>query len=475
MPSAEEITFMDATAQAELVRKGEVTPLELVENAIGRIEALNPKLNAVITPMFDQAREAAQGDLPDGPFRGVPLLVKDLVAMVQGVPMHMGSGTIDITPDHDTDLITRYRQAGFIILGKTNTPELGLAPTTEPKAFGPTRNPWDMDRIAGGSSGGSAAAVASGMVSIAHGNDGGGSIRIPSSCCGLFGLKPTRGRNPLGPDLGDMMSGLVCEHVLTRSVRDSAGVLDMTHGASLGAPYVAPAPERPYIEDVGADPGKLRVAIMKESPTGNAVDAECKKAVDEAAKLCESLGHTVEEAAPPIDGERFTQAFIGIWSGGCKWTVDALEYATGDKADIEAFEPLTQALYEMGKNVSASDYLMAVAFMQQVGLTTAHFFGTYDIWITPTLGEVPLSVGELPSPPDNPAHGLYRAAQFVPFTPIANGTGIPAMSVPLHWSESGLPVGVQVMAPFGAENLLFQMASQFEEAMPWADKRPPVA
>src|SRR5579864_6478356 len=282
----DELAFLDATAQAELLRRNELKPIELVDAAIAHIEKLNPVLNAVITPMFELARSAAQNPLPDGPFRGVPFLLKDLVAFYAGVRMTSGSSSLhDFVPDHDSELVARLKRAGLVILGKTNTPEFGILPTTEPRLFGPSRNPWDTSRITGGSSGGSAAAVASGMVPMAHGNDGGGSIRIPASCCGLFGMKPTRGRNPLGPDFGDIMSGLVAEHAVTRSVRDSAGLLDATSGPDVGDPYCAPLPTRPFLEEVSADAGKLRIAFTTTAPTGVPIHGDCVRAVEEAAKL----------------------------------------------------------------------------------------------------------------------------------------------------------------------------------------------
>lgn len=298
MPLSNELALLDAIAQAELVRRKEVKPIEMVEAAIERIERVNPAINAVVTPMFDEARAAAGGTLPDGPFTGVPFLLKDLLAAYAGVRMTSGSAFLrDFVPDHDSELVARHKRAGLIVVGKTNTPEYGIMPTTEPALFGPTRNPWDTTRATGGSSGGSAAAVAAGLVAFAHGNDGGGSIRIPASCCGVFGLKPTRARNPLGPDFGDMFSGLVAEHALTRSVRDSAALLDATSGSEIGDPYCAPPPARPFLHEVGADPGKLRIAFTTVAPSGATVHPDCVRAVIDAAKLCSDLGHEVVEAA----------------------------------------------------------------------------------------------------------------------------------------------------------------------------------
>jgi amidase len=465
-----DIAFLDATAQAELVRKKEVKAIELVEAAIERIEQLNPTLNAVVTPMYEQARETARGKLPKGPFAGVPFLLKDLLAFYGGVRMTFGSRLFSsYVPDHDSELVMRLKRAGLIIVGKTNTPEFGILPTTEPELFGPCRNPWNTDRTTGGSSGGSAAAVASGMVPMAHANDGGGSIRIPASCCGLFGLKPTRGRNPLGPDFGDIMSGLVCEHAVTRSVRDCAALLDATSGPAPGDPYWAPPPQRPFLKEVGADPGKLRIAFTIEPPGEIAIHDDCVKAVREAAALCSDLGHEVTETAPELDAEMITQAFVVLWSAGNAVTIKALG------ASKEMVEPLSWALYEMGCHYDAADYLIAAGNIQRMARDVSRFFENYDVWLTPTLGEPPVPLGTFDSPPDDPLRGFTRSGEFVPFTPVCNATGQPAMSVPLFWNGEGLPVGTHFIGRFGDEATLFRLAAQLEEARPWKDRRPPVS
>ncbi|MEW6207320.1 MAG: amidase [Acidobacteriota bacterium] len=475
MSTSDLYAHLDATAQAELVRRKEATPKELVEAAIKRIERINPQLNAVICPMYDEARRAALSEIPDGPFKGVPFLLKDLLAAYKGVPMTSGSAfTKDFTPDQDSELVARFKRAGLIIVGKTNTPEYGILPTTEPRLFGPARNPWDTDRITGGSSGGSAAAVAAGLVPAAHANDGGGSIRIPASCCGLFGLKPTRARNPLGPVFGDMFSGLVAEHVVTRSVRDSAALLDATSGPDLGDPYWAPPPARPFIEEVGADAGKLRIAFTTKTPTGVPLHPDCITAVEDAARLCESLGHEVEEAAPTIDGGNLVQSFMTIWAAGCAWTIDGLAMAMGRAVSADQFEPGTWALYEMGRRRSGSEYLMALQWLQIASRGIAHFFTAYDVWLTPTLGEPPLPIGSFDSTPEDAMAGMKRAVTFVPFTPVCNATGQPAMSVPLYWNAEGLPVGSHFVGRFGDEATLFRLAAQLEAARPWASRRPPV-
>lgn len=473
MSKLDELSYIDATALAELVRQKEVTPVELVEGAVARIERLNPELNAVVTPMYDQAIEAAKADLPDGPFMGVPFLLKDLLAAYAGVPMTLGSGLVrHFVPDHDSELVNRIKRAGLIILGKTNTPEFGLLPTTEPRLFGPCHNPWDRTRTSGGSSGGSAAAVAAGMVPFAHGNDGGGSIRIPASCCGLFGLKPTRARNPLGPDFGDIMSGLVVEHAITRSVRDSAALLDATSGPQGGDPYWAPPPARPFLKEVGVAPGRLSIAFTVDAGSGIKVHEDCVKAVREAADLCVELGHEVKEASPHFERELVNQAFMSVWAAGVAANLEGISRMTGKAVSTDQVEPLTWALYEMGLQVKASDYLLSLNFFQSLGRKMDRFMCDYDVWLTPTLGEPPVPLGTFDSPPDNPLQGFLRSAQFVPFTPFANATGQPAMSVPLSWNDEGLPIGTHFVGRFGDEATLFRLAAQLEQARPWAKRRP---
>jgi len=472
----DDLAFLDATAQADLVRRKQVKSIELVEAAIDRIERLNPTLNAVITPMYDEARKAASGPLPDGPFTGVPFLLKDLTAQYAGVRLTAGSAFLrDHVSDHDTELVIRLKRAGLIVLGKTNTPEFGLLPTTEPRLFGPTRNPWDTTRTAGGSSGGSAAAVAAGIVSMAHGNDGGGSIRIPASCCGLFGLKPTRARNPLGPDLGEDWEGLAVEHALTRSVRDSAALLDATSGPDLGDPYPAPPPKRPFLEEVGADPGKLRIAFATETPTGIPLHPDCVTAVKDAAALCQDLGHEVVEASITVDEDAITKPFINFMSAAASAAIDGWARRTGQTPTPDLFEPYTWGMYLIGREQTASDYVLGVQGLQRLSRDIAPFFVEHDIWLTPTLAEPPVPLGSFEPTPENPLQGLQRSATFVPFTPICNVTGQPAVSMPLYWNSDGLPVGIHFVAPFGDEATLFRLAAQFEQARPWIDRRPPVS
>jgi amidase len=470
MATLGDVAFLDAVAQAELVRQKEVKPIELVEAAIARIEQLNPALNAVVTPMYELARTAAVQKLPAGPFGGVPFLLKDLLASFAGVRMTLGSKLLQgFVPDHDSELVARYKRAGLIIVGKTNTPEFGILPTTEPLLFGPCRNPWNTDHTTGGSSGGSAAAVAAGMVPMAHGNDGGGSIRIPASCCGVFGLKPTRARNPLGPDFGDLMSGLVAEHALTRSVRDSAALLDATAGPDVGDPYWAPPPGRPFLQEVGVDPGRLKIAFTTQAAADVTVHADCLQAVEDTAKLCTELGHDVEEKNLPLDAEMLFNAFSVLWSAGTASTLKILGAAR------EQVEPLTWALGEMSEKYSAADYILALQTLQSVSRQVARFFENYDVLLTPTLAEPPLPLGSFDSPPNNPLHGFYRSAMFACFTPVCNMTGQPGMSVPLFWNAANLPVGSHFIGRFGDEATLFRLAAQLEAARPWAGRRPAVS
>jgi amidase len=470
----DELRDLDAVAQAELVRRREVTPLELVDAAIERIERVNPKLNAVVTPMFELARETARGTLPDGPLRGVPFLLKDLMGTFAGVRETSGSRLLaDNVPDHDSELVARFKRAGLVVVGKTNTPEFGIPPTTEPHLFGPARNPWNPGHSTGGSSGGSAAAVASGMVPAAHANDGGGSIRIPAACCGLFGLKPTRGRNPLGPDFGDVGGGLVAEHVVTRTVRDSAVLLDATAGPDVGDPYWAPLQVRPYREEVGADPGRLRIGYTVTSPMG-AVHPDCVRAVEDAAALCQRLGHDVEERTPDIDVAHVQESFFKVFSSGAAMHVEAALQALGREPRDGELEPLTRAVFEIGRGITAPQYLIAVREVQAFSRRIAHALIDFDVWITPTLCEPPLALGVLDAPPDNPFAALLRAATYVPFTPLCNMSGQPAMSMPLHWNDDGLPIGTHFIGRFGDEATLFRLAAQLEAARPWATRRPPV-
>jgi amidase len=472
-PLANELYKFDATAQAELVRKKEIKPVELVEAVIDLIEKINPQINAVVTKMYDDARASVKSEVKGAPFWGVPFLLKDLLAAYKGVPMSSGSRYLkDYVPNQDSELVSRHRRAGMIVVGKTNTPEFGILPTTESELLGAARNPWNTDYTTGGSSGGSAAAVAAGIVPMAHANDGGGSIRIPASCCGVFGLKPTRARNPLGPNFGDIFSGMVVEHAVSRTVRDSALLLDATSGYMSGDPYCAPAPDRPFVEEIGADTGKLRIAFFYEAPLGTPVHEDCIAAVEDAAGLLTDLGHEVVHTAPEINGEMMSNTFMAIWASGVTWTIQSMSNAIGRIPDEGELEPCTHALNEMGKKVSASDYLLSVQYHQILTRQIAAFMNDYDLLLTPTLGSPPLKLGSFAPTPENPLAGMQVATEFVPFTPICNMTGQPAMSVPLYWNAEGLPIGTHFIGRYGDEATLFRLASQLEQARPWVHRRP---
>jgi amidase len=478
---SDELALLDATAQAALVRDGELSPRELVDAAIARIERLNPTLNAVIIPRFEKARaEAASAALPAGPFRGVPFLLKDLMCHSAGDPYHAGMQLLRARgwsePD-DTYLAARFRAAGFVFVGKSNTPELGPVPTTEPRAYGATRNPWDTGRSPGGSSGGSAAAVASGMVPVAHANDGGGSIRIPASECGLVGLKPSRGRTSLGPDAGEGWAGLSAEHVVSRSVRDTAAVLDAVAGYVPGDPYTAPPPARPYRDEVGAPPGRLRIGLLARAPGGDRpVHPECVAAVRDAARLLASLGHVVEESHPEAlaDHEASRAALVVITTGTAR-DLDFWSERTGTKIGPDDVEPLTWGIAEMGRQNTGVAYLRAVETLHALTRRVVSWWRDgFDLLLTPTLPELPPPLGDFDPTPGDPLHGFTRGGAFVTFTMPFNMTGQPAISLPLHWSTDGLPVGVQLVAAYGREDVLLRIAAQLEAARPWRDRRPAV-
>jgi amidase len=392
-------------------------------------------------------------------------------------------------------MVKRYKAAGVIVLGKTNTPEYGQLPVTEPELFGPSHNPWDLTRTPGGSSGGSAAAVAACMVPLAHGNDGGGSIRIPASCCGLFGLKPTRGRNPLGPDIGEAWQGLACDHVLTRSVRDSAAMLDATAGPDVGAPYYTPTAHRPFLEEVGSDPGKLCIAFTSKPLLPTVIHQDCIKGLEETVKLCQNLGHEVVEVAPQIDGEAFIKAFLTMICGEMRADIEEAQAHLGRKATFRDFEPGTWATGLIGKQIRAAEFSMATRSLQRSARQIGQFFQDYDVLMTPTLASPPLEIGALEPQGAEAfamkllgkfnAGGLLKALGgvdasaekifgFMPYTPIFNATGQPAMSVPLHWNDEGLPVGIHFVGRYGDEATLFRLAGQLEKEKPWFDRTPPI-
>lgn len=477
----DDVAWMDATAQGELVRRGEVTPAELVEAALERIDALNPSLNAVIHDLSDKARSAAADPaLPDGPFRGVPFLLKDAVAHSAGDPYHCGMQVLKdagwIEPA-DTWLVERFRAAGFVICGKTNLPELASSVTTEPRAYGATHNPWDLGRSPGGSSGGAGAAVASGMVPVAHGNDMGGSIRFPASMCGLVGLKPTRARTTLGPDFGEYWAMTTHEHVLTRSVRDTAGVLDAIAGPGVGDPYTAPPPSRPFLDEVGADPGSLRIGY-RTMLAGGADDShpECVEAVRIACTLLQGLGHHVEPAAlDALDDPRFGEAITVAFPVFITRELDRWSEKLGREIAPSELEPWNALQADIGRATGASAY---VAALEKAEAYARHLAGWWadghDLLVTPTLGAPPFPLGHLGADVD-PMEAFTRLAGLTSFSMPFNVSGQPAISLPLHWNDDGLPIGVQLVAAYGREDLLLRVASQLEAARPWADRHPSVS
>ena len=493
MGLAEDYIALDATALADLVRHRQVSPAELVEAAITRLEQVEPRLAGMAEWTLDQARRAACEPLADVPFAGVPFLLKDNMHGAAGVPYHNGSriwrGWV---PPQDSELVRRFKAAGLIILGSTKVPELSLTPVTEPRHFGRANNPWALDRTTGGSSGGSAAHVAARSVPMAHATDGGGSIRIPASCCGLFGLKPTRGRTPNGPSIGEGWHGAAIGHAVTRSVRDSARLLDAIAGPDLGAPYGLAPPARSFAEAAARPPGRLRIAFSALAPNGAPVDPECRTAVENAAKLCGALGHDVEEAAPVVPEDYFSWFLITFLAAVAQEFVFAAEM-TGTRPRRGDVEESTWLCRALGRSFSAAELSVALERLHRATRQIAVFFETYDLLLTPALARPPVRHGDLqPRGLEAALQGLAarlgvgrylrygpllrqaadRAFRFMPFSPIWNVTGQPAASLPLHWTPDGLPVGVQVVARFGQEETLFSFAAQIEQARSWTHRLP---
>lgn len=471
---------LDATAQAELVRSGQVSAPELVTAAVSRAESVNGDLNAIIHPRYDEAVAEAGGDLPGGPFRGVPFVLKDLDGTAAGLPLHMGTKVLrdrGYVASEDDTLAERFRAAGLVVVGKTNTPELGLIPSTEPEVYGPTHNPWDLTRTAGGSSGGSAAAVAGGIVAMGHAGDGGGSIRIPACFCGLVGLKPGRGRVPMGPAVGESWGGLVARLAVTRSVRDTAALLDAVAGPGVGDPYWAPLPERPYAEEVGADAGALRIGWVAEAPDGSAVtDPEVAAVVERTASTLAELGHHVSEAAPPAlaDGA-ITGHFLTCFGAWTARELDRIGEWIGEPVTADGVEVGTWAVAEAGRTVTASQYIAAVEGLHAASRDIVAWWERdgWDLLLTPTIGEVAPTLGQFASTPDDPFAGIFRATPVVAFTAPFNVTGQPAISLPVgETADRGVPVGVQLVSAPAREDVLIRVASQLESALPWADRRP---
>lgn len=482
----------DALGLAELVRKGDVAPLELLDIAIARTEAVNPQLNAVIHKMYDEGRRLAAQVNRQAPFAGVPFLIKDLGLEVKGFPLRTGCRGYEgyISPE-DSVLVKRFREAGLIYFGKTNTPEFGLTPFTEPEHFGPTRNPWNPERSAGGSSGGSGAAVAAGIAPIATASDGGGSIRIPASCNGLFGLKPSRGRLTLAPFKGEMWSGAVVEGCLSRSVRDSAAFLDALCAPAPGDPFLIAAPDRPYLQAAQQEPAPLRIGFTTRHTLGHEVDKECVQAVENTAVLLQALGHRVEEVALPYQKEDLTEVFIVMVMGEAAADLEKLSNFLGRRVTPRDVEATTYMLGLLGKAYSAKDYAFARRRWNDLARRVGAFHEQWDCLLTPTVARPPFPIGALkPAPAEQRViavinalgwGGLLKSSvrklaeqiySYMPYTAFANMTGQPSMSVPLHWTADGLPVGVMFSAAFGREDLLFQLAGQLERAQPWRHRIP---
>ena len=461
----------DALGLAALIKGKKIKPAEVMDAAIAKAETLNPKLNAIVFTAFDDARARAKGKLPKGAFTGVPMLLKDMRANVAGWPTRSGSRFVPATPaTFESTIVTRFRAAGLIPLGKTNVPEFGILPTTECKLYGPAHNPWNLAHSPGGSSGGSAASVAAGIVPIAHATDGGGSIRIPASACGLVGLKSTRGRITQGPEAGDATSGLSMDGVVTKSVRDTAAALDAVCGIDYGDPYFAPPPEGSYLDGIKRKPRRLRIAVSLKMMNGTDHDPEVTAAVKATAKLCESLGHHVEVTDPPLDAGALIGAFSTVWCANVAYQLDTLQQQTGIAPSLAVVEGLTMGLYEMGKRLSAVDLTMARQTMMRAGRQIAKWHETYDCWLTATLGRPPMKLGTLDIDETDVQKGFAPNFGYVPFTSMQNSTGTPGINLPLNWSKSGLPLGVQFTARAGGEMTLLKLAAELEKASPWAHR-----
>ena len=492
-----EYTQFDAIGIADLIKKGEISPDEVLDEAIVRTERINPKINAVIVKMYDEAKDLIKQGLPDAPFKGVPIMLKDILQLYKGVRYTLGSKLFkDYMPDIDSEYVKRLKNAGFVIIGKTNVPEFGLMGVTEPEYFGPTHNPWNLEHTPGGSSGGSAAAVAAGLVPLATGNDGGGSIRIPSSCCGLFGLKPSRGRTPNGPTEGEVWMGLVVQHVLTRSVRDSALVLDLTQGAEPGSPYEIKEPNCSYYEAIQTPPKKLRIAFSVDMPLGGKLHPACKNAVLETAKILENLGHIVEEARPKLNFEELAQSYVVGMFGEVNFFLKRAEKLLNKRIKRGDVEDTTWLISRIGEAVPIWKASWSKFVWDSAARIMGQFHQKYDLYMTPTMSYPPAKIGEL-TPSDTEkrvvalieslrAEGLsfvvksfeklaYKQLSRMPFTQLANQTGQPAISVPLFMTKnSNLPIGVHFMAKFGDEVTLLKLAAQLEKAKPWFDRTPDI-
>jgi Asp-tRNA(Asn)/Glu-tRNA(Gln) amidotransferase A subunit family amidase len=470
----EEYRRHDAVALAGLVAKREVSAAEVLEAAIARAEAVNPRINAIVHKQYEKARRAVAAGPGDGPLAGVPFLIKDLGFFETGEPATFGSRLFkDFVADHDSAYVTRCKRAGLVFIGRSNSPEFGLNPNTEPLLYGSCRNPWNLDYSPGGSSGGAAAAVAAGILPMAHATDGGGSIRIPAAQCGLFGLKPSRGRVSLAPDAGEGWGGLSAGHVVSRSVRDSALMLDCTAGPEPGDPYAAPPPERPFRDAVARPPRRLRIALMLRDHRGAGLHPECRTAVERAARLCADLGHGVEEADPGLDMVALRPMNARIAAVNTAQSCKLRWQALGRDPDPDDVEAGTWAVYQRGVSLGAIDYVEAIAAAHMAGRKLAAFLTRYDVILSTTLAGPPPKLGYFDQNGDVLTF-TERVSEYLSVTPLHNATGTPAMSVPLHWTEDGLPVGVHFAGRYGDEATLLALAAELETAQPWFDRVPPL-
>jgi amidase len=463
----------DGLGLADLVRRKQVTPRELLDEAIARTAEVDPQINAVVVKHYDYAARQIERGEPSGPFSGVPFLLKDL-DILEGTRTTSGATLYkDNIADHTGTLAQRFLNAGLTIFGKSSTPEFGLMPTTESRLFGPTRNPWNLEHSSGGSSGGAAAAVAARILPVAHASDGGGSIRIPASACGVFGLKPTRARTPLGPDRGEGWGGFSCGHVVSITVRDSAAMLDAIHGPEASSPYVAPPPERPFLQEVGRDPGRLRISFTDKSPYGDAIDPEIAAAIREIAALLSKLGHHVEERAAPLACDP-AAVMATIVAANTALTVRISEQRFGRPMTEDDFEVLTLAMAHNAQKATATDYVAAQLGAFQISRALAAFFESCDVFLCPTLCSPPLRIGELNSMSKDLSHIAPILRRYIPATSMFNMSGQPAMSMPLAWNRAGLPLGMMFSARLGDEATLFRLAAQLEQERPWTGKSPPI-
>lgn len=461
----------DGLGLAALVAKRKVKPTDLIDAAIARAEEVNPKINAIVFKDYERARDAANGRLPKGVFRGVPFLLKDIGVLAQGMPSRQASHFLPAIPrPQDSYLVQKFKATGLNLFGVTNVPEFGLVASTESKLYGPARNPWNLEHSPGGSSGGAAAAVAAGIVPLAHANDGGGSIRIPAGACGLVGLKPSRGRISQGPFFSDALDGIATDLVVSRSVRDTAAALDAAHGNMPGDPYADPPAPNSYLEAIKRKPKRLRIAFSARKVDGSPVHPDCAAAAKFAAKACEKLGHVVEEASPSLDLSGLMGAFTIFWGGGLAAGIDTIAKLTGKTPSREMFEGMTWSMYLNGKQASASDYLQAKEMINVASREMGRFHQTYDVWITPTLGRPPERNGVFDFDDTDLLKSFAPQIDYVPFTALQNVTGQPAVNVPLYWNKDNLPIGTQFVGAFGDELTLLRLAAQLEKSNPWADR-----